>query len=221
MDTSQWPKNMHLGYAKNVIRRIDEEWTMEYPAPAKLLAEITPLKASVTKEDADYEQSRKADQTALIQQADYERDALLNQALTVIDAMAKVSAIPASQTAALQLKGQVDIYKPSAKLALRDESTTEKHFWPSTTTSPTASSRPTRRPRRPAASASPSPACLLSRPTTLTRTRSISSWRCLRSKGRPVGLKITQKSDSKSIKMIWLSPSGRRAKPSGRRPKIF
>ena len=30
---------------------------------------------------------------------------------------------PASQTAALQLKAQVDIYKPSAKLALRDEST--------------------------------------------------------------------------------------------------
>ena len=24
MDTSQWPKDMHLGYAKNVIRRIDE-----------------------------------------------------------------------------------------------------------------------------------------------------------------------------------------------------
>mgnify|MGYP007122058391 CR=1 FL=1 len=123
MDTSQWPKDMHLGYAKNVVRRIDEEWTEVYPAPAKLLAEITPLKTAVTKEDEDYEQSRKADQTEAIRQADDERDALLNQALTVIDAMAKVSAIPASQTAALQLKAQVDIYKPSAKLALRDEST--------------------------------------------------------------------------------------------------
>ena len=123
MDTSQWPKDMHLGYAKNVVRRIDEEWTEVYPAPAKLLAEITPLKTAVTKEDTDYEQSRKADQTEAIRQADEERDALLNQALTVIDAMAKVSAIPASQTAALQLKGQVDIYKPSAKLALREEST--------------------------------------------------------------------------------------------------
>jgi DNA-binding TFAR19-related protein (PDSD5 family) len=123
MDTSQWPKDMHLGYAKNVVRRIDEEWTEVYPAPAKLLDEITPLKTAVTKEDTDYEQSRKADQTEAIRQADEERDALLNQALTVIDAMAKVSAIPASQTAALQLKGQVDIYKPSAKLALRDEST--------------------------------------------------------------------------------------------------
>lgn len=123
MDTSQWPKDMHLGYAKNVVRRIDEEWTEVYPAPAKLLAEITPLKTAVTKEDTDYEQSRKADQTEAIRQADEERDGLLNQALTVIDAMAKVSAIPASQTAALQLKGQVDIYKPSAKLALREEST--------------------------------------------------------------------------------------------------
>ena len=25
METSHWPKDMHLGYAKNVIRRIDEE----------------------------------------------------------------------------------------------------------------------------------------------------------------------------------------------------
>ena len=123
MDTSQWPKDMHLGYAKNVVRRIDEEWTEENPAPAKLLAEITPLKAAVGKEDLDYEQSRKAEHTELIHKADDERDALLNQALTVIDAMAKVSAIPASQQAALQLKGQVDIYKPSAKLALREEST--------------------------------------------------------------------------------------------------
>lgn len=123
MDTSSWPKDMHLGYAKNVIRRIDEEWTEEYPAPAKLLQEITPLKTAVTKEDEDYEQSRKSDQTALIRQADDERDALLNQALTVIDAMAKVSALPESQHAALVLKGLVDIYKPSAKLALRDEST--------------------------------------------------------------------------------------------------
>ena len=101
MDTSQWPKDMHLGYAKNVVRRIDEEWTEVYPAPAKLLAEITPLKTAVTKEDEDYEQSRKADQTEAIRQADEERDGLLNQALTVIDAMAKVSAIPASQQAAL------------------------------------------------------------------------------------------------------------------------
>ena len=123
MDTSSWPKDMHLGYAQNVVRRIDEEWTTEYPAPAKLQEQITPLKAAVEKEDEDYEQSRKSDQTALIRQADDERDALLNQALTVIDAMAKVSAIPASQQAALILKGLVDVYKPSAKLALRDEST--------------------------------------------------------------------------------------------------
>ena len=84
METSHWPKDMHLGYAKNVVRRIDEEWTEVYPAPAKLLAEITPLKTAVTKEDTDYEQSRKADQTEAIRQADEERDGLLNQALTVI-----------------------------------------------------------------------------------------------------------------------------------------
>ena len=123
MDTSSWPKDMHLGYAKNVIRRIDEEFQDQNPAPAKLLQEITPLKAAVRKEDEDYEQSRKSDQTEAIHKADDERDALLNQALTVIDAMAKVSAIPASQQAALLLKGLVELYKPSTKLALRDEST--------------------------------------------------------------------------------------------------
>ena len=123
MDTSSWPKDMHLGYAKNVIRRIDEEWDVDNPVPALIEDEVTTLKAAVTKEDRDYEQSRKSGQTEPIHQADDERDALLNQALTVIDAMAKVSAIPASQQSALRLKAQVDIYKPSAKLALRDEST--------------------------------------------------------------------------------------------------
>lgn len=123
MDITSWPKDMHLGYVKNVIRRIDEEFDVDNPAPAKLQGEITPLKAAVSKEDLDYEQSRKSDQTALIQQADDERDALLNQALTVIDAMAKVSAIPASQQAALALQRSVEVYKPSAKLDLRNEST--------------------------------------------------------------------------------------------------
>ena len=123
MDITSWPKDMHLGYVKNVIRRIDEEFDVDNPAPAKLQGEITPLKAAVSKEDQDYEQSRKSDQTALIQQADDERDALLNQALTVIDAMAKVSAIPASQQAALALQRAVEVYKPSAKLDLRTEST--------------------------------------------------------------------------------------------------
>ena len=78
METSHWPKDMHLGYAQNVIRRIDGEWTVQNPAPAKLLAEITPLKAAVTKEDMDYEQSRKAEHTELIHKADDERDGLLN-----------------------------------------------------------------------------------------------------------------------------------------------
>ena len=67
MDITSWPKDMHLGYVKNVVRRIDEEFDVDNPAPAKLQGEITPLKAAVNKEDQDYEQSRKSDQTALIQ----------------------------------------------------------------------------------------------------------------------------------------------------------
>lgn len=136
MDTSSWPKDMHLGYAKNVIRRIDEEWDVDNPVPALIEDEVTTLKAAVTKEDLDYEQSRKSDQTEAIHQADDERDALLNQALTVIDAMAKVSAIPASQQSALRLKAQVDIYKPSAKLALRDESTQVEQWLQAISASP-------------------------------------------------------------------------------------
>ena len=123
MDTSQWPKDMHLGYAKNVVRRVDEKFDEDHPAIVKLQDEITPMKTAIAKEDEDYEQSRKADQTEAIRQADDERDALLNQALTVIDAMVKVTAIPASQQAAQVLRGLADIYKPSAKLALREEST--------------------------------------------------------------------------------------------------
>ncbi len=84
MDTSSWPKDMHLGYAKNVIRRIDEEWDVDNPVPALIEDEVTTLKAAVTKEDRDYEQSRKSGQTEPIHQADDERDALLNQALTVL-----------------------------------------------------------------------------------------------------------------------------------------
>jgi len=35
-----------------------------------MLEQVTPLKAAVTKEDQDYEQSRKSDQTEAIHQAD-------------------------------------------------------------------------------------------------------------------------------------------------------
>lgn len=31
MDTSQWPKDIHMGYAKNAVRCIDEEWDVNNP----------------------------------------------------------------------------------------------------------------------------------------------------------------------------------------------
>ena len=122
MDVSAWPKELHTGYAKNVVRRIDEKWDQESPAPAKVQEVITPLKAAVTKEDEDIDPSRKSDKTAEIKTADDERDSLLDQALSIIDTMAKATALPAICQAAQQLQDSVNTYKPSSKLALRAES---------------------------------------------------------------------------------------------------
>ena len=64
-----------------------------------------------------------APQTELIDQADRQRDALIAQVSTMIEAMLKMTLMPQKQQAAQTLKTGWDIYKPSAKAALRDEST--------------------------------------------------------------------------------------------------
>jgi len=122
MDIAPWPKELHTGYAKNVIRRIDEEWDVDNPTPPEIQEVVTPLKAAVTKEDEDIDPSRKSDKTAEIKTADDERDSLLDQSLSIIDTMAKATALPAICQAAQKLQESVVTYKPSSKLALRAES---------------------------------------------------------------------------------------------------
>ena len=128
MDVSGWPKELHSGYAKNVVRRIDEYFTVDNPSPAQVQAVIDPLKAAVTKEDQDIDQSRTSGQTAQIKEADDSRDSLVDQGLSIIDTMSKATALAAMQQAALLLVPVVNTYKPSSKLALRTESEKIQQF---------------------------------------------------------------------------------------------
>lgn len=84
--------------------------------------------ATAEREDTDYKISQKSDYTALVAQADQERDSLLTQLLAMIEAFAKMDAMPDKQQAALKLKTTLDFYKPSAKAALSDETTQIKQW---------------------------------------------------------------------------------------------
>lgn len=42
MDVSEWPKELHTGYAKNVVRRIDENWDQESPSSVRQQEKIPP-----------------------------------------------------------------------------------------------------------------------------------------------------------------------------------
>ena len=118
-----WPNVIHMGYMTEVMRRTAQEWTAENPCPAKLQPYLTAVENAYEKEDRDYQTSQKSDLTALIDAADQERDALLNQVLTMVDAMRKMDAMPAKKQAAETMAGPLDFYKPTAKMALRDETT--------------------------------------------------------------------------------------------------
>ena len=118
-----WPNLIHMGYMTEVLRRTGITWDQETPCPAKLQPYLTAVENGYEKEDRDYQVSQKSDLTALIDAADQERDALLNQVLTMVDAMRKMEAMPTKKQAAETLAGPLDFYKPSAKMALRDETT--------------------------------------------------------------------------------------------------
>ena len=118
-----WPNLIHMGYMTEVMRRTAQEWTAQNPCPAKLQPYLTAVENAFEKEDQDYRTSQKSDLTALIEAADQERDALLTQVTTMVDAMRKMDAMPAKKQAAETLAGPLDFYKPTAKMALRDETT--------------------------------------------------------------------------------------------------
>ena len=118
-----WAKEEHIGFVKTVVRRINQEWDVDNPAPAKVQEDITPLVAAVTKEDLDYETSRKASQTADLHDLDNQRDSVLNEVLPYINQMSRMTSMPALQQAALALLPSIELYHPSASASLRNEST--------------------------------------------------------------------------------------------------
>ena len=123
IDAQAWPNEIYVGYATGWMRRYDQEFDPDNPAPQKLQPYLTDAKTQVQKLLADYKEATAAPQTELIDQADRQRDALIAQISTMIEAMLKMTLMPQKQQAAQTLKTGWDIYKPTAKAALRDEST--------------------------------------------------------------------------------------------------
>ena len=123
MDTTQWPNEMAVGYLTGWMRRYDTEFDTESPAPTKLAPYLTDAKTLVQKLLDDYKESTVSPQTELIDEADKARDLRVEQIQTMINSMDKMVGLPTMQQAAHKLKPVWDNYKPSAKAALRDEST--------------------------------------------------------------------------------------------------
>ena len=119
------PRYLHIPHtpATGWMRRYDQEFDPDNPAPQKLQPYLADAKTLVQKLLADYKEATAAPQTELIDQADRQRDALIAQISTMIEAMLKMTLMPQKQQAAQTLKTGWDIYKPTAKAALRDEST--------------------------------------------------------------------------------------------------
>ena len=123
MDTTQWPNEMAVGYLTGWMRRYDTEFDTESPAPTKLAPYLSDAKTLVQKLLDDYKESTVSPQTELIDEADKARDLRVEQIQTMINSMDKMVGLPTMQQAAHKLKPVWDNYKPSAKAALRDEST--------------------------------------------------------------------------------------------------
>ena len=120
IDAQAWPNEIYVGYATGWMRRYDQEFDPDNPAPQKLQPYLADAKTQVQKLLADYKEATAAPQTELIDQADRQRDALIAQISTMIEAMLKMSLMPQKQQAAQTLKTGWDIYKPTAKAALRE-----------------------------------------------------------------------------------------------------
>ena len=123
IDTQAWPNEMVIGYLTGWVRRYDAEFDVDNPVPAKLAPYLTDAKTLVQKLLDDYKEFTVAPQTELIDEADKARDLRVDQIQTMIYSMDKMVGIPTMQQAAHLLKPVWDNYKPSAKAALRDEST--------------------------------------------------------------------------------------------------
>ena len=105
------------------MRRYDAKFDADHPAPGKLADYLTDAKALVQQLLDDYKESTVSPQTELIDGADKARDVRVDQVQTMIYSMDKMVGLPTMQQAAHTLKPGWDNYKPTAKAALRDEST--------------------------------------------------------------------------------------------------
>ena len=113
-------RSLHVGYATGWMRRYDQEFDPDRstsgrlppartcslakartgrknPAPQKLQPYLTDAKTQVQKLLADYKEATAAPQTELIDQADRQRDALIAQISTMIEAMLKMTLMPQKQ----------------------------------------------------------------------------------------------------------------------------
>ena len=94
IDTQAWPNEIYVGYATGWMRRYDQEFDPDNPAPQKLQPYLADAKTQVQKLLADYKEATAAPQTELIDQADRQRDALIAQISTMIEAMLKMTLMP-------------------------------------------------------------------------------------------------------------------------------
>ena len=104
IDAQAWPNEIYVGYATGWMRRYDQEFNSDNPAPQKLQPYLADAKTQVQTLLADYKEATAAPQTELIDQADRQRDALIAQVSTMIEAMLKMTLMPQKQQAAQTLK---------------------------------------------------------------------------------------------------------------------
>ena len=73
IDAQAWPNEIYVGYATGWMRRYDQEFDPDNPAPQKLQPYLADAKTQVQKLLADYKEATAAPQTELIDQADRQR----------------------------------------------------------------------------------------------------------------------------------------------------
>ena len=118
-----WPGDLHIGYFTDQKEYVDNTFDPETPAPALLQPYITEFATALEGENTAYRVPSKSDFTERIAKADEERDVLLSQVRTMIEAFEKLAAMPAKQQAAQLMRSLWDVYKPDPSMAYERETT--------------------------------------------------------------------------------------------------
>lgn len=123
LDTAQWANDLHIGFHLTQVEQVNNTFDAESPAPQKLQGRIDDYRAAARQEDGAYLVSRAAEQTAEIARLDDERDQLLSEVVTMMDAMARMASLPQQQQAAIAMRRLWDVYKPDPRAAYEAETT--------------------------------------------------------------------------------------------------